>query len=185
MYSVLYFAASPLVLIETFVSGHNDVVMMFFAIGSIYFLKNKKVFFALIVILISILIKYATVFLLPVFLYYFWKKRRKEEVDWDFVYILSFGLMLFIFFLSPLREEIYPWYAIWPITFLSLIAHKHKMLNAFFIFFTFCLMLRYIPFMLLGDYFGPTPYIKLVITFLLPGIFAVYLLFKNKFKISH
>lgn len=184
-YCVLYFAASPLVIIETFFSGHNDVVMMFFALGSIYLLKNKKILLALVFISLSILIKYATLFLLPVFVYYFYKRLRKKEVDWDFVYLMSFALMLVIFFLSPIREEIYPWYAIWPLAFLALISEKKQIISKFFIFFTFCLMLRYIPFMLLGTYFGPTPIIKDVITFVIPGIYLIYLFSANKFKLSN
>lgn len=184
VYSVLYFAASPLVLIETFVSGHNDIVMMFFALGSIFFLKNKKVLLGLGFLLLSISIKYATIFLLPVFGYVFYKRWRRRELDWDFVYLLSFIMTLIIFSLSPIREEIYPWYVIWPLTFLSLIVQRYKLLATFFIFFTFCLMLRYISYMLTGDYFGITPFIKLFITFVLPLTFGIYLLHKHKFKIS-
>ena len=39
-FSILLFAANPLVIIETFVSGHNDVVMMFFALLAFYLLKK-------------------------------------------------------------------------------------------------------------------------------------------------
>lgn len=180
IYSVLFFAASPLVLIETFISGHNDVVMMALALLSVYCLKKNKLFPALVFLFLSILIKYATLFLIPLFIYYLYKRIIKEEIDWDKFYLWGFILMLIIFFLSPLREEIYPWYAIWPLTFLSLAANKWKTLSSIFIFFTFCLMLRYVPFMLIGTYFGPTPSIKLIITFVLPSSFAVILLVKNK-----
>ncbi len=180
--SSIFFAASPLVLIETFVSGHNDVVMMFAALGSMYFLKNKKVGIAILLLILSVLIKYATVFLIPAFCYVLYKQIKHKEIDWDFVYLLCFVSMLFIFFLSPIREEIYPWYAIWPLTFLSLIANKHKMLTAIFVFFTFCLMLRYIPYMLLGTYFGTTPYVKILVTFFLPGIYLAYLLLRGRLR---
>ena len=184
IYSVLFFAASPLVLIETFISGHNDVVMMFFALGSLYFLKDKKITLSIIFLVFSIMVKYATIFLIPVYIYYLYKRRRKEGINWDFVYKSSFFLMLIIFFLSPLREEIYPWYAIWPLTFLSLVAGKQKMISTIFIFFAYCLMLRYIPFMLLGTYFGPTPYINLAIIFLCPGFYVLYLFLTNKYKFN-
>lgn len=185
LYCVVYFAVSPLVLIETFVSGHNDVVMMFFALGSIYFLKQKKLWLAVLFIFLSILIKYATIFLLPLFAGYLWDIIRKKEVNYDKMYFYGFLLMLVIFFLSPIREEIYPWYAIWPLTFLSLLSNnkKYDLITKFFVFFTFCLMLRYIPFMLLGTYFGPTPGIKLVFTFIFPGIYLIYLFVRNKYKI--
>jgi hypothetical protein len=182
MYSVLFFAASPLVLVETFISGHNDVVMMFFALLSINMLKNKKITFALILLLLSILIKYATIFLIPVFIYYFYLKLKNREVSWDKMYFLSFILMMVIFFLSPIREELYPWYAIWPLTFLALVADKKKTLSTLFVVFTFGLMLRYVPFMLIGTYFGPTPFIRIGLTITPVGLYLFYLFLSKKIK---
>lgn len=178
--SVLYFAASPLVIIETFVSGHNDVVMMFFALLSVYFLKNKKILLALLFLLCSFLIKYATVFLIPLFVYYFYKKMKNQEIDRNKFYFAGFILMLIVFFLSPLREEIYPWYAIWPLTFLTLT--NNKFAKTVFAVFTFGLMLRYIPYMLTGDYFGLTPVVKISLTFIPPALYLAYSLIGNKIR---
>ncbi len=180
--SVLYFAASPLVLIETFVSGHNDVVMMFFALASLYFLKEKKIYYSIILLICSILIKFATLFLLPVFIYYLYLKINKKEVDWNRMFFISFFLMSVVFFLAPIREEIYPWYAIWPMTFLSLFVTAKKTIAGIFTVFSLGLMLRYIPFMLLGTYFGPTPLIKILLTFLPPTLYfaSTILMKKNK-----
>ena len=80
-YCVFYFAANPLVLIETFVGGHNDVVMMFFALLSVYLLKNKKILYAIIILILSILIKYATISLIPLFVYYFYQRIRHNEIN--------------------------------------------------------------------------------------------------------
>ena len=177
---VAFFALNPLVLIETVVSGHNDVVMMFFALFSLYFLKKNKYAFSVIFMVFSILIKLATVFLTPVFIYYFYMKLKKKRIDWDKIFMLSATSMLAIFFLSPLREEIYPWYGIWFLTFAALIP-KYKILRVFSVLLSFVLLLRYIPFMYLGTYFGPTPGIKILVTFIPIAVLIIaYLIIRKE-----
>ncbi len=178
-----FFALNPLVLIETILSGHNDVVMMFFALLSIYFLTKHKVILSIILIIASILIKYASIFLLPVFIYYFFLKARKKKINLDILFMLSSVLMFAIFFLSPLRGEIYPWYAIWFIVFVSLIP-KYQLLNYVTILLSYVLLLRYVPFMYLGTYFAPTPLIKVSVTFVPLVILVGFYIFTNRKVIS-
>ena len=161
--NVAYFALSPLVLIETFVSGHNDVSMMFFALLSIYLLKKERIYLALVFLIFSVLIKYATIFLLPIFIYYIFLKIKKRKINWDKIYILSAFLMLFIFLLSPIREEIYPWYGIWFLTFISLTSVKTLKILGFVL--SFGVLLRYVPYMYLGTHFGVTPFFKILVTY--------------------
>ncbi len=179
---VAFFALNPLVLIETAVSGHNDAVMMFFALFSLYFLKKNRHVFSIIFLAFSILIKFASVFLTPVFIYYFYMKLKKKRIDWDKIFMLSSTSMLAIFFLSPLREEIYPWYAIWFLTFVALIP-KYKLLKQLSLLLSFVLLLRYIPFMYLGTYFGPTPGIKILVTFIPITVLIFVYLIKRKEKL--
>lgn len=175
-YKTAFFALNPLVLIETLVSGHNDVLMMFFALLSIYFLKKEKVVFAIILIFLSILIKYATIFLFPVFVYYFYLKFKKQKIIWEKIYWYSFILMFMIFVLSFIREEIYPWYGIWFLTFVPLLMNKKSIISFSFLI-SFLLLLRYIPYMYFGDYLRIGAIIKEAITFV-PLIIFVFL---NKF----
>lgn len=180
--STAFFALNPLVLFETFVSGHNDIVMMFFAILSFYLISRKKIVFSGISFFLSVLIKFATFFLIPVYAYVFWLKLKQKEVNLEKIYLVASLLMFLVFLLSPVREEIYPWYFIWVLAFISLTKNIR-----FFIFsgiFSLFLMFRYIPFMLLGTHFGITPYLKIGITFgplfLLMGLFTFVFLIKNK-----
>ncbi len=161
--NVAYFALSPLVLIETFVSGHNDVSMIFFAFLSFYLLKKEKIILAIIFLVFSILIKYATILLVPVFIYYLFLRIKKRKIDWEKIYTYSFALMFVIFLLSPIREEIYPWYGIWFLAFISLSENKKLKILGFTL--SFGLMLRYIPYMYLGTHFGITPLIKIIVTY--------------------
>src|SRR3989338_5680818 len=155
--SVVLFAANPLVIIETFISGHNDVVMMFFALLAVYSLKNKRIFLAVIFLVLSIFIKYATLFLAPLFLLTVIQYAKNKKIDWSKFYLWAFFSMLAIFVLSFLREEIYPWYAVWPLTFLVLIPQKRKFINIF-LGLSYGLMLAYIPYMYFGTYFSPAPF---------------------------
>lgn len=178
--SVLIFALNPLVIIETLLSGHNDVVMMFFALLSIYFMSKEKIIPAFIFLLASFFIKYSTLFLLPVFIYVVFAEIKKRSIVWDKVYLASVLLMFFAFILSPIREEMYPWYAIWFLSFTALLP-KNKIIFYLSVSLSFSLLLRYVPFMLLGTYFGPTPAIK-IITTATPVIGTIiYLLIRKKY----
>lgn len=180
VYKTALFALNPLVILEVLVSGHNDIVMMFFALSAFFCIKEKKWFLLLLFILFSVLIKYATLFLLPVFAYAIFNYFRDKKVDWEKVYYLSSLFMLAVFFLSPIREEIYPWYAIWFLIFVPLI--QSRFMRYVYLTFSFSLLLRDLPFMLLGTYFGPTPLIKLIVSFTFPFLAVVYLsLRRNKF----
>jgi len=176
VYRLALFALNPLVIIETLVSSHNDIVMMFLAILALHFLTKKKLIIPLVLILLSILIKYATIFLLPVFLYVAINNYKSRRINWDKVFLASSISMLAVFLLSPLREEIYPWYSIWFLVFLPFI--NGRKITLFYLSLTFGLMLRYIPFMYLGTYFGPAPLLKIILTFLPALMLSVVMMFR-------
>jgi len=169
-FSVAVFALNPLVIIETIVSGHNDIVMMFFAVLSLPLLMKKRIWVGLLVLILSILIKYATLFLIPIYLYGAFQIIRKKKINNQLIIFISAISMSSVFLLSPLREEIYPWYAIWFFVFTTLIPEK-KLIFYLSIAFTLGLLLRYVPFMLLGTHFGSTPVIKIILTITPPLIF--------------
>lgn len=177
--SVALFALNPLIVIETLVSGHNDIVMIFFTILSFFLLMNKKIFPGILLFILSILIKYTTILLTPIFLYTLWKRIRRREVNWNNIFYGSSLLMYIAFLLSPIREEIYPWYAIWFISFAFLVPNK-KILLYTSIAFSFSLLLRYTPYMLTGTYAEQTPIAKEIISFSFPVIFYIYYVLKKK-----
>lgn len=175
---VALFALNPLVVIETLVSGHNDIVMVFFVLSSFYFFARKKVILALILFTFSIFIKYATLLLLPVVLWIFICHFLKKTIDWEKLYFLSFISMIGIFFLSPLREEIYPWYAVWFFPFALLTRKRNIILLSISL--TFGLSLRYIPFMLTGNHTGSTPILKIILMTAPVICMLLYLLYKKR-----
>ncbi len=178
LFSVSLFALNPLIILETLTSGHNDIVMMFLSVLSFFFLMNKKIFFGAVALFLAILIKYSALLLLPVFIYTAFKMLKKEKIDWSKIFYFSTVLMFLAFFLSPIREEIYPWYAIWFLTFSFLIPERKFVLNLSLVF-SFSLLFRYVPYMFSGTYLGYTPILKTAITFIPPALFSVYYVFKK------
>lgn len=169
---LILFALNPLVVFESLVGTHNDTVMMFFVLLSLYLFKNKKILFGIVFLLLSIFIKFATFFLIPVFIYLLIQKINKKEINWDKVFFLASISMFIIFLLSSFREEIYPWYGIWFLVFIPFI--KNNFLKGFYLSLSFGLLLRYIPYMYLGTYFGPTPILKIILMLIPIFLFLIY-----------
>ncbi len=178
---LVFYAFSPLMLIENLVSGHNDIVMMFFVVLSFYFLTKKRFLFAFSMLFISIFVKYATLFLVPVFFYCFIRAIQKKTINWDRIWLFCALSMFVAFLLSPIREEMYPWYAIWFLPFVSLIPSNKFIINVSLVI-SFGLLLRYIPYMLFGTYLSPTPEIKEIVLFFPVALFIIYYVFKTNLK---
>ena len=140
-----------------------------------YFIKTKKLF-SIFALIGSILIKVGTIFLVPVYLLTLLNKVKGEKV-----YIYATISMFFVFLLSPLREELYPWYAIWFLAFVSLIPGREKM-KELLIFFSLGLMLRYIPYMWSGNYFGATPLVRNLLMVIPPILYLFSLWLKRIYR---
>ncbi|MBI2031262.1 MAG: hypothetical protein HYT08_01470 [Candidatus Levybacteria bacterium] len=176
--SLIIFGLNPLVIIETMVSGHNDTVMMFLAIASLFFLIKKKIWSGLLTIILSVLIKYSTLFLIPIYFYGIFQIIKNKNLNIEkFIYFSAISMFL-IFLLSPLREEIYPWYAIWFLVFTALIPEK-KIIFYLSISLSFGLLLRYIPFMFLGTHFEITPVLKTLFLFF-PSLILLIFFYSKK-----
>lgn len=177
--NLILFAFNPLVVTETLVSGHNDIVMISLVLFSFFLLARKKMFLGILFFILSVSIKYATILLIPILFYIFFKLIKNNVIDWAKVYFYSSLLMIFAFLLSPIREEIYPWYAIWFLSF-SFLLPSRKTLVYISIAFSFGLLFRYVPFMFSGTHAGLTPLIKTTVTFLPAFLVGLYLVAKNK-----
>lgn len=176
LYPVLFFGLNPLVVIETLWSGHNDIVMMALLMTGYYMYLNKRKIIGFIFFFFSVFIKYATLILLPVLLVLKYRNLRRS-INQKLLFRWTMYGMIAIFFLSTLREEIYPWYAIWFLPFVALAGKKNEKMLA--IVFSFCLELRYFPYMIFLTHFGLTPIIKIFITFVPVTLLILYLYFKK------
>src|SRR3989344_1546285 len=177
--SLILFALNPLIVIETLISGHNDIVMIFLVFLSLFLLMNKKIILGILFFILSIFIKYATILLLPIFIFIIWRIARGNKINFGNVFYNSSLAMYIGFLLSPIREEIYPWYAIWFLSFVCLLPNR-KLLLYSSIAFSLSLLFRYIPYMIAGIYTTPVPLVKEIVSFSFPSLIFIYYVFKKK-----
>ena len=137
-YGVALFSLNPLILIESLVSGHNDIVLVAFAMLSVMAYVKKDELRSWIYLSFSIAAKFMTIFLIPVYLF---KKGR--------IWILAamaVGLLLVL-----LRREFLPWYWVWLLPFVALNAEKEKLVRMAIVV-SVGLVASYAPYMYFGEY---------------------------------
>lgn len=160
LFTVAFFAFNPLVIIESLVSGHNDIVMMFFMLGAIYYSLRRKLGFSFLMFIASVGIKFATLFLLPLFAfqYFIYKKGRFENVAYAALFIMIFTIIV-----ATKRTNFQPWYLLYALPFAAFVSNKKWILVPSFIISLFAL-LRYLPFLYLGNWDKPVPAIMFNLT---------------------
>lgn len=176
-FNLVLFSLNPLVLIESLVSSHNDIVMIFFALLGVYlFLQGKRIL-SLLLIILSALVKIPTSFIaVPVILSFLPIKQKLD--DRRFVW----GLILFssaALFYVLTRLEMQPWYILWVFPFVCLLK-PNKYLVSGFIGLTLGLLLRYAPFFYFGNWDGIVGNIEFVSTIGMPIIFLLIVFFFDK-----
>lgn len=158
IFGLIFFGLSPLVLIESLVSGHLDIVMLFFVLWSFYLLLSKKYAYSLLLMLVSIGIKFATGFLLPVYLLFFFLQKTKKKLNMNTILILSIFLMILTVIAASLRSTFQPWYLLEPLVFAVFISYRYFIFIPSFII-SFFAMLTYIPYLYSGNWDPPIPQI--------------------------
>ena len=139
---------NPLFLIEILSSSHNDLWMLAPALLAIYLATNLnskklfKIFFIIILMVVSVSIKYATIVLLPFLIYLIFKDKLEKLIKLPYIFDLM-SLALFLPLLTERSRYFLPWYLIWSLIFVPLI--KNKFLRNLLIVFSFSSLLRYLP----------------------------------------
>ena len=155
VFSMVFFALNPLVLIESLVSGHIDIVMMFFCMMAFSYLLSKRYLYSYGALMISIGIKFVTGILLPVFLWV--QFASKKRMPWDTIIIVSFLLLLLgVFVESKNSGNFQPWYLLVPMAFAALLANRYYIALPAIVISVFSLVL-YLPFLYLGNWDPPVP----------------------------
>lgn len=147
---MVLFALNPLVIFETLVSGHNDVVMMAFAMFSYVLYLQKKHLASFFTLSLSIASKLMTLFVLPAF-FLGWKRKWAL---WGV--IIGFILVAF-------QRDILPWYVVWLVPFYAIIPETEwaATIGAGL---SLGFLLSYVPFFYYGNYDAPVSTIKLWVT---------------------
>jgi hypothetical protein len=170
--NVIFFAANPLVLIEVLMNGHNDIYMMFLALGGLLLWQKERVrkkLCGFLLLVASWFIKGATLIVTPVL--FFRKLTLERTLVW------AYWLLAAVFFIAtPIREELYPWYAVWLIMIAALLPLKsHRRLVEFTVVLSFALELRNLPYMWMGYYGGQGPLLRVVVTVVPVALYLGYL----------
>lgn len=154
--ALVFFALNPLVIIESLVSAHNDVVMLFFAMFSLWLLLQSRVVLSSLLLLFSIGIKFATGLLVPVYLYLFVRQRSGKSIDFEKVSLVLFGVMVLAMILATVRTNFQPWYFLYALPFAALLIRKTYVVIGAMLF-SFGALFQYVPFLFLGNYDPPVP----------------------------
>jgi hypothetical protein len=154
--SLVFFAFNPLLLIEGVVSAHNDIVMMAVALWAVYLLIQQKSVRSLFILILSIGIKFATIFLLPIFLLVFSMKWRKLPIEWKKVFLITALVMVIPVVAASLRTNFQPWYLLYMLPFVAL-SSEYMFLVLPMVAFSLFALLEYAPFLFKGDWNQPVP----------------------------
>lgn len=158
LFVISFFAFNPLVLIEGLVSAHNDILMMFLAIAAIYFLIVNQHIRSILLLTLSIGVKFATFFLTPLYAvcYLFLKQRR--QISWDKIFFSATILMAIPIIIASMRTNFQPWYLLYVLPFAALVKPRYFILIPSIIISVFSLF-QYVPFLYLGNWNPPVPLI--------------------------
>ena len=180
---LVFFGLQPLILIESLVSAHLDIVMMFFALWALYFLLNKRYIFSFLLLFVSIGIKFATIFLLPVFIAIFVLQKIHKKISWDAIWFSSFLLMIATVVFASLRTNFQPWYLIEIFVFAVFIGYRYYIFIPSVIISAFALF-TYIPYLFEGNWNNPIPQLlntSYIVSYILSIVAVVgYYFFKKK-----
>lgn len=154
-------AFNPLIVIESLVSGHNDIVMMAFAMAAMYGLSQGKKLTAWVYMSLATAVKLMTIVALPVILVGY-------RPLW-FVAAISIGLLAVI-----TQREVLPWYFVWIVPFVALMP-RNRTLIVLTAAISLGLLLRYAPYFYLGHWDAPVPTIKTWVTLVPIGVAAIFL----------
>lgn len=146
--ATIFYALNPLILIESQVSPHNEVMMLFFLLLTIYLLYIKQRFISAIVsLVVSSGIKFASVIVFPVVIYVAYRKRKIDTGT--IIYLILFVLIIPLVVQINLREP-FPWYFIPAIGIVSLNLTTNLAILLTGI--SLAALLRYAPFLFEGSY---------------------------------
>lgn len=155
VFALTFFALNPFVMVESLVSAHNDIVMMGLVMTSTYLLISKHKFKGFLFFALSVLVKFATILLVPLFLWYPISKQKNK----DFVFFLgSVVLMMVGVYLASSRTTFQPWYFLLVFPFASLISNRYFVFLPVVIF-SLLILFQYVPYFYTGNYDPPVPVI--------------------------
>lgn len=166
---MVFFALNPLVIIESLISGHNDIVMMCLGMFSLLFLIKRKYLFAFALLVFSIGVKYATGFLLPLYIAIYLFDKKKVPIKWEPIILTFLAAMGFAIIAAVLRTTFQPWYVLYLLPFAALLAYRYFIIIPA-VFLTFGALINYLPYLFSGNWDPPIPTILLIVNLSAVGL---------------
>jgi hypothetical protein len=163
LFGVTFFALNPLVGIESLVSAHNDIVMVFLATWALYLLMNIKYTRTIILLILSIGVKFATAFVIPIYAIILFFQKSKKAINWQFLFTAMAAFMIVPVVLASYRTNFQPWYLLNILPFAALAARNYYVFIPSIIVSLFSTF-EYLPFLYLGNWDNPVPLILFWIT---------------------
>lgn len=161
-FGLAVFALNPLIIVETLVSSHNDIVLSAFLLVSFWYLLYQDKVNALFWLSLSIASKLMTITVLPL---YALKNNRG----------LMLMAMLFGLLVVVVKREFLPWYFVWIMPFIALMPHRKALLASSSIL-SLGLLLSYVPYLYIGSYTPQVQFVKTSII-IVSSIIAIVLFF--------
>ena len=188
------FFFNPLILIELLTNSHNDLWMMLPAVWSLLLIypskKNRlsvgKIIFSLLLLLFSLSIKFATVMLVPSWLFLLAYRQRHaifaftDDLHISLQSIFAWGkkyffdlcaLLMFVPLLTARSQFFHPWYLTWSLVLLPFA--RSSLARGSLLVLSVSSLLRYAPYLWENGYTVNTLFYQQLITFV---PFVIYLL---------
>ena len=182
VFGLVFFGLNPLVLIESLVSAHLDIVMMCVALWSFYLLLNKKYTLSYITFALSVGIKFVTAFIAPIFLLIHFLQVKHKKISWDLLFGFALLLLVAGIIVESNLSNFQPWYLLAAFPFAVFVAHRYIVLIPSVII-SFAALLNYVPYLFVGNWDKPIPQILSDINFfsycLSFFVIAVYFVYKQ------
>jgi hypothetical protein len=139
------------VIIESLVSAHNDIPMIFFLFLSIYLFIEKKKILSWLSNFFSIGIKFLTGFLFPLFIVLEFFDRTNRKINWEKFFMAAILLSLLTVFIATIRTTFQPWYLVFPLSLAAFVPKKFYIFIPSIVVSIFGILI-YVPYVYMTDY---------------------------------
>lgn len=181
LFALAFFALNPLVMIESLVSAHNDIVMMCFALLAVYLVVHQKYVWSIFSLIVSIAVKFATAIMVPFYLVALFYTVKRKTVPWSFLFIFMAIIMIGGVVAASVRTNFQPWYLLYCLPFAALVSKKYFVLIPSVVC-SIMALVTYVPFLYLGNWDKPVPQFltDLHMVFVLLSVILVGIMFIMK-----
>jgi hypothetical protein len=180
IFHTVLFALNPIVVIESLVSSHNDIVMVFFALLGVFLIVGKKKILGLISIIVSSQVKIPTLgLLLPAILSFpAFRLKLNDNKTIGLMVLSMLGVLAYVL----LQIEVQPWYFLWIIPF-AVLLKPNKYITAAIFGVSLGLLSRYLVLLYFGNWDGVGVPIRNGLTIAIPLIALASVFVMDKLKL--